>query len=248
MKIRRNFLIYPLVLMCGYLVFASSCKKDEVDAPNTFTDSRDGYVYKTVTIGNQEWMAENLKYLPSVVNSATGSSTTPYYYVYGYEGTDVAEAKSNPNYTTYGVLYNWEAAKAACPNGWHLASDAEWEMLANYLADNGYNYDGSTGGGRDKIAKSLASTNYWQSSSNTGAVGNADYPDYRNKSGFTGLPSGYRELNGGFYFLGSLEYWWNGTEASTGSAWYQYLNFGHSHLNRATNNKEYGFSARCIRN
>ena len=128
----------------------------------SFTDSRDGKVYKTVTIGEQVWMAENLAYLPSVVGPATESYTAPYYYVYGYDGTSVATAKATTNYQTYGVLYNWPAALTACPSGWHLPSDAEWTQMKNYLIANGYN----------NIAISLASANGWQSSSNIGAIGN----------------------------------------------------------------------------
>ena len=98
-----------------------------------FTDARDGKVYKTITIGTQTWMAENLAYLPSVSHSFTSSFDFPVYYVYGYDGNSVSAAKASANYITYGVLYNWEAAKIACPSGWHLPTDAEWTILENYL-------------------------------------------------------------------------------------------------------------------
>ena len=119
----------------------------EETTSGTFIDSRDGNEYNWVQIGDQIWMAENLKYLPSVVGSGTGSETTPYYYVYGYDGTNVPDAKATDNYATYGVLYNWTAAmngeassktnpsgiQGVCPAGWHLPSDAEWTELTDYL-------------------------------------------------------------------------------------------------------------------
>jgi len=217
------------------------------DVPNTFTDSRDGKVYKTVTIGSQVWMAENLAYLPYVVGPGTGSATEPYYYVYGYNGADVVAAKATINYGTYGVLYNWNAAMFACPPGWHLPSDAEWTQLENYLANNGYNYDGSTGGGRTKIAKSLASASGWISYSGTGTVGNTDYPAYRNKSGFSALPGGYRYYGGTFSSIGSNDDWWSSTESSTNSAWLRYLYYNDSGVSRTRDAKESGFSVRCVR-
>jgi uncharacterized protein (TIGR02145 family) len=202
-------------------------------AGNTFTDSRDGKVYKTVKIGNQVWMAENLAYLPRVVGPETGSGPyydedgylhennrdNNYYYVNDYYGTDVAAAKATINYGTYGVLYNWNAAMFACPPGWHLPNDEEWTQLATYLSNNGYNYDGSIGeSGEDvysiyccKIAKSLASASGWLYSSVEGSPGNTDYPEYRNKSGFSALPGGIRDNNGWFISVVESGSWWSST-------------------------------------
>jgi len=99
-----------------------------------YTDHRDGNIYPTIQIGNQCWMAKNLAYLPSVVGASTESNTVAYYYVYGYNGTDVNAAKATTNYSTYGVLYNWTAASTACPSGWHLPTDAEQYTLENYYS------------------------------------------------------------------------------------------------------------------
>ncbi len=170
----------------------------------------DGRTYKTVIINGKEWMAENLAYLPAVSPPTTGSTTAPHYYVYEYTGTDVAAAKQNTNYTTYGVLYNWPAAQAACPSGWHLPTDAEWTALENYLIASGFNYDGTTTG--NKIAKSLAATTNWSASSSTGTIGNN--LSLNNKSGFSALPGGYRYYYGYFSTIGSYGHWWSSTETS----------------------------------
>ncbi len=139
MKIKTPFLSLPLIFMGMFIFFASSCEKEEDDnsknVEGSFTDSRDAYVYKTVSIGAKVWLAENLQFLPSVDLPATGSRTTANYYVYNYEGTNLVDAKASVNYGTYGVLYNWEAAKAACPTGWHLPSKDEWTELTTYLGE-----------------------------------------------------------------------------------------------------------------
>jgi len=192
-----------------------------------FTDSRDGRTYNTIIIKGKEWMAENLAYLPSVSPSSAGSYTEPYYYVYYYEGTDVAVAKQNANYTTYGVLYNWPAAKAACPPGWHLPSDEEWTALTTWL------------GGEEVAGGKMKETGiaHWLSP-NTGAT---------NESGFSALPGGYRGSNGYFSSITHYGSWWPSTEYSTNDAWYSELSYYDSKLSRSNLSKEVGFSVRCVR-
>ncbi len=82
----------------------------------TFTDTRDGKVYKTVTIGTQTWMAENLAYKTEDTGNLIGSQP----------------AAS----VSYGYYYRWDAALKASPQGWHLPTDAEWTTLINYLGGN----------------------------------------------------------------------------------------------------------------
>jgi uncharacterized protein (TIGR02145 family) len=115
--------------LCSIIVltaFLHSCTKEDFSGKSsTSKDNRDNNTYKWVRIGNQVWMAENLAYLPSVSPSSVGSDTDLNYYVYGYSGNNVNEAKATDNYATYGVLYNWSAAMVSCPAGWHLLTGAE---------------------------------------------------------------------------------------------------------------------------
>jgi uncharacterized protein (TIGR02145 family) len=201
----------------------------EETTSGTFIDSRDGNEYNWVQIGDQVWMAENLAYLPSVNMVADGSEDAAgsYYYVYGYDGTNVAEAKATDNYATYGVLYNWTAAMNACPDGWHLPSDAEWTELTDYLGGE------SVAGGKLKET----GTTHW-ASPNTGAT---------NETGFTALPGGYRTNNGTFGVIGYLGHWWSATEYNDTYAWYRLMYYNNSNVYRSYYYKEVGFSVRCLR-
>jgi uncharacterized protein (TIGR02145 family) len=192
-----------------------------------FTDSRDGNPYETVEIGTQCWMKQNLAYLPSVNPPSGGSQTSPYYYVYGYSGTGVSEARATANYQTYGVLYNWTASLTACPQGWHLPSDSEWDVLVNYLGGD------NVAGGKMKEA----GTAHWNSP-NTGAT---------NESGFTGLPGGGRYYYGSFNYIGYYGTWWSSTETSSTIAWLRLLSYGYGNVYLDGNDEEYGFSVRCLR-
>jgi len=190
-------------------------------------------------------MAENLAYLPSVVGPATGSMETAYYYVYGYDGTDVEDAKAylyhDPRtepYSTYGVLYNWPAALTACPDGWHLPSDDEWKQLEIYLGMSEEEADETTGRSTDgdeggKLKE--AGTSHWNTP-NTGAT---------NESGFTALPGGYCPNNGYFFNIGALGYWWSSTSFGS-TAWYRSLSSSRSSITRDDTYKDHGYSVRCL--
>ncbi len=206
----------------------------------------DGNIYNTVTIGTQIWMAENLKTtkyndgtnIPlETDNSAWINLSTGAYCWYN---NDEATYKD-----TYGALYNWLTVNTGnlCPTGWHVPTDAEWTTLENYLIANGYNYDGTTTG--NKTAKSLASTTNWISSFNTGTVGNTDYPDFRNKTGFTALPGGTRSFV--WSSVGEYGAWWSATGKDATNAWYRYLFYDFSNVTKSGLNKMYGISVRCIK-
>jgi len=231
---KTKFLIHLYLLTAVFTVLTSSCKKDEDlknnNLPQTFTDSRDGNVYKYVKIGNQVWMAENLKYLPSVTEPGIILVDGPCYNVYDYNGTSLSGAKGSFNYRTYGVLYNWVAAKTACPAGWHLPTIEEWNQLADYLGG------GSVAGFKLKET----GITHWQES----------YPDVTNETGFTALPGGFRYFDGTFTSIGYRGYWWSATEGSElYSAWHIHMSYNASGLGTDSfeNSKFGGLSVRCVK-
>ncbi len=207
----------------------------------SFTDSRDNNIYQTVTINNKEWMAENLKYLPSVNQDDDGSETDAKYYVYGYDDTDVTAAKEEANYDTYGVLYNWAAAmngatssntnpsgvQGVCPAGWHLPSDVEWTELINYLGGE------AVAGGKLKET----GITHW----------NSPNTDATNESGFKALPGGYRSSSGTFFNIGNTGGWWRSTQYDASSAWNHYLYNNKAEAERLFNLKAVGLSVRCVK-
>ena len=189
----------------------------------------EGYSYSTVQIGEQCWFAENCRYLPVVSPSSYSSTTDPDYYVYGYEGIDVAAAQATTNYETYGVLYNWPAviAEGICPSGWHVPTDGEFTGLVEFLGGE------SVAGGKMKES----GDDHW-ALPNTGAT---------NSSGFNGLPGGSRYA-GGFITNGEKGYWWSASVTSPGSSGSlrRRLDSNSSSISSGSYTRNYGFSARCI--
>ncbi len=185
---------------------------------NTFIDPRDGQTYNIVMIGSQTWFAENLNY-------ETNNS-----WLYN---------NNSANGNIYGRLYTWEAARNACPNGWHLPSDTEWKILEMYLGMsqgevNNLEWRGTNEGGKIKEAGTL----HWNSP-NTGA---------NNNSEFTALPGGTRNTAGSYWGIGFYGAWWTRTETSSVNAWDRLLDSEHKQIYRIDhNNKSLGFSVRCVR-
>lgn len=189
----------------------------------------DGNMYKTVKIGNQWWMAENLKTtkyndgtsIPLVTdNTAWGALSSPRYCWYN---NDV----SNKN--TYGALYNWFVVNTGklAPVGWHVPTVAEWTILTDYLG--GVNIAGG------KLKE--AGTSHWQSP-NQGAT---------NETGFTALPGGYRSSNGTFELLGGYGDFWQSTGYDATNAYYRVFYPVGVSVPSSTHPKVFGDSVRCVK-
>ena len=217
-------------------------------------DERDGNSYCSITYGDQEWLVENMRYLPSVNRVYEYSGGEAMYYVYDYNGNNVEEARNNPNYSEYGVLYNWKAALTACPAGWHLPSDAEWSQLEVYLQNNGYNFDGYIDNDNDRethnvIAKSIAATSGWVDCHDENTPGWLQPKN--NESSFNGKPGGYRYYTNNFERKNERTLWWTSTSefgsSSDSRAWDRKLGYELDDLWKTPNNKSVGFSVRCVR-
>ncbi|MFH0843369.1 MAG: FISUMP domain-containing protein [Bacteroidota bacterium] len=258
----KNNLI-PVTLLVIVLLF-NQCERNGSD-PNenwvvgrSWIDPRDDNSYNIVPIGDQVWMAENLAYLPSVNIVADGSEDAgkeqkPFYYVYDYDGTVVSAAMATSNYEQYGVLYNWTAAKTACPDGWHLPTDDEWKELEITLGISSSQASLRGYQGTDEGNK-LKATWGWKYNSWKDKYGNGT-----NETGFTGLPGGSRSFEyadwtiGAYYLMGIDGNWWS---ASMGSSdeysgkyiWYRRLSYSRDDIYRYEQSEDDALSIRCVKN
>ena len=194
----------------------------------------EGNPYKTVYIGTQQWMGENLKTakyndgttIPNITDNTQWQNNTTGAWAY-YNNDAVNNAK-------YGKLYNWYAVsktsngnKNVCPTGWHIPTDAEWKVLTDYLGGN------SVAGGK---LKEVGTTNWI--SPNTDAT---------NTSLFTGLPGGYLVYYGNYDGIGTTGNWWSWSEGITDSAWFPFLSKDYGYASSFYVNKGFGLSVRCLR-
>jgi len=173
---------------------------------STFTDSRDGKKYKTVAIDGKVWMAENL-------NINKGDS-----WCYNNDSSNCAK---------YGRLYDWNTARAACPDGFHLPSRPEWDNLT------------AAAGGRMAAGKKLKSGSGWKKREDgTDGNGTDDF-------GFSALPGGFRY---GGYFETAAQYghWWTDEEHSSGSAYLRGMLYNYDFVFDGNYDKEFGYSVRCV--
>jgi len=190
----------------------------------------DGNVYRTVRIGTQVWMAENLRttryrngdQIPNVTDNSQWTLLSTGAWC-NYENQASHDA-------VYGKLYNGHAvadSRGLCPQGWHAPTDTDWTTLVAILG-------GNDAGGK---LKSKGAT-YWRAP-NSGA---------NNTSGFSGLPGGYRSsYNGNFSDIGIDCTWWNASESDAEYAWGRYLNSYNANVLRDYFNKRNGFYIRCVK-
>lgn len=239
--------VFRFTLLILLTVAAVSCKKDKESEDSNPTKNNpylnpnltygsvadiDGNKYATIQIGNQVWMAENLKttkyndgtIIPNVVSGDWYTIKSGAWCYYDNESI---------HNNIYGKLYNWYAVKNGilCPKGWHIPTDEEWTTLANYL-----------GGELVAGGKMRSVGNSWASSSS----------EATNESGFSGLPGGFHGYRvGAFDNIGGVGYWWSSTEAGLDNhAWFRRLGgsglerYYYTYYNWGMND---GFSCRCVK-
>lgn len=197
---------------------------DEPVTDTTVTDI-DGNIYKIVKIGDQWWMAENLKVthyrngdtIPKITDNAEWENAS--------SGAYCSYGNNDKYIATYGLLYNWYAvndARSIAPEGWHIPSEAEWQTLIDYLGGN------EVAGGKMK----LQGTSFWQSP-NTGAT---------NESGFSALPGGFRDRRGKFSDIKFYAGFWRNDFEYTIDLYYNGNNVGGT-----VRFKGDGASIRCVK-
>jgi uncharacterized protein (TIGR02145 family) len=205
----------------------------------TVTDI-DGNVYKTVKIGEQWWMAENLKVthyrngdaIPNVTDNTEweGLST----------GAMCSYDNDDNNIETYGLLYNWYAvddSRNIAPAGWHVPTDEEWKELEMYLGMSQADADNTGSRGTDEGGKlKETGTSQW-TRPNTGAT---------NESGFSALPGGYRIYAGIFSYFYLDANFWSATEVGHGPCYYRSLHNTSTLVSRHWGGKRDGASVRCF--
>lgn len=227
-------------IFLGFLVwivfFASSCEKEEVQeiqetlkVYQTMTD-QDGNVYRTIQIGTQVWMAENLrtaKYrngssIPNIYNDLLWDNTTKGAFCH-YENNDTIAA-------AYGHLYNWFAvtdSRGLAPQGWHIPTESEWDTLAKFMG-------GDLVAGGNLKERGIV---HW----------NIPNTDATNKAGFNALPCGARGEVGQFCFLGTMGFWWSSDFNNSSAAFLRGVSNNTAQFLQYSYSKEYGFSVRCVK-
>jgi len=186
---------------------------------DTLTDERDGKTYKTIAIGGKRWMAENLNY--ETDSSWCYNDTLSYC-------------------ETYGRLYAWNAAKTACPAGYHLPSREEWDNLAGSAGGLFFPLGGDFHHW-DLAGKRLKARTGWNTYKRKSGNG-------KDNCGFSALPGGSRHRDAGdFGYAGAIGFWWTSTEFFVDShALYRYMDNYHVNMDEHYGRKDHGYSVRCV--
>ena len=241
----KRVLLICIIYMLSITLFY--CKKDTVSSQEdlTVTDI-DGNIYQTVTIGDQIWMAENLKVTHYSTGDAIPNVTDNIEWSNLSTGALSEYNNDTINVATYGRLYNWYAvddSRNIAPTGWHVPTDDEWKELERYLG-MGIEVGASGFRGTNEGSKLADNADLWMD----GILdNNAEF----GTSGFTALPSGFRSpRTGKFLSVGGDCYFWSASETTSESnyAWYRSLYDWHSDINRGAGfSMGGGFSVRCVK-
>jgi uncharacterized protein (TIGR02145 family) len=201
------------------------------------TDPRDGQVYRTIRIGNQVWMSENLR--AEKLNDGTKISNVTVDTVWWHFYSPAYSWYSNDSLSfkaAYGALYNWYAVNTGklCPSGWHVPTDAEWTTLSESL------------GGQHVAGDKLKATGevFWKN-----PYDKTIKPS--NESGFTAIPAGFRgcgEVQPTFDSMDYFASWWSSSVESENYIWRRYMENTSPEFWRDEVPRSVGLSVRCLKN
>jgi len=208
--------------------YGNVCTFTTLGAITTVKDI-DNNIYHTVNIGTQTWMVENLKTTRYRTGESISKDTAALIWSTATYGAWCDYKNDAALGAIYGKLYNYAAIidfRNIAPIGWHVATDAEWSTLVNFL------------GGEINAGAKLKETGTLHWKINIGST---------NESGFTAIPAGIRIPNGDFGSIGDYAYWWTSTENNSTTVWHWDLNSSNQEVNRIYSTKGYGRSVRCIK-
>lgn len=207
------------------MINQGQCQKE------TFTDTRDGKIYKTAKIGSQIWILSNLDTDHFQNGDIIAEAKTPEEWINANNKGIPAWCyyENNPsNGMNYGKLYNWHAVedpRGLAPQGYRIPTDQDWQILMGEL------------GGESVAGYKMKATEGWSNSGN----GN-------NVSGFSALPGGDRNSKGWFLFQGYYGAWWSSSEEQPGNPIRYYLDYGPNCLYKYVGNDEGGCALRVVKN
>ncbi len=274
MKKRKVFLFLSMMLAGAFLFMMAACDDDEVTEPDLsgYTPQEgsvsdvEGNEYKTLTFGNQEWMAENLKtttyadgseIATGLNNPQWGSTEEGAYAIYDFDHGSAEGVESEEDmWEMYGVLYNWHAVnddRGLCPDGWRVPTNDDWSQLVDHLKteyDITNEWDDIFGLGNylkscrqieSPLGGNCATEEHPRWASHTRHYGSDSF-------GFNALSAGSRVAGGAFNYFTTGAYFWSSSEYSMDShAWSRRIFHDSGFINKHAESKQAGYSVRCIK-
>ncbi|MFW5835562.1 MAG: FISUMP domain-containing protein [bacterium] len=212
------------------IITGTGCNKEPGDEVNdlygTWTDTVDGTVYRTLQLGDQLWMVDNIN-RGQIIDGSRDQEDNGVIDKYCYDNNPVLCDQ-------YGGLYQWEEAmqyetsessRGICPAGWHIPSDSEWKILELFLGMPG----------------EVAGDEFWR------GIDQGMKIQPGGETGFEALRGGNRFLNGEFHQIGNMGYFWTSTRDEASHAWRRGVGLDEDGIYRSVNHKSFGFSVRCVR-
>ncbi len=248
----QALLIFNLTTLCFEFYgtggwHSMGCIPPPFSCGDVFVDERDGQTYNTVLIGSQCWMAENLNIGTQITSNPVPPNPSAHQQLDNGIIEKYCYGNNSSNCAVYGGLYEWGemmnysstdngnpgTTQGICPIGWHIPTDAEWCELENTVETNTDQNCNLVGFRGITTGEKLKDNSTW---------------DGTNTTGFAALAAGYRNINGSFLSSNVDARFWTATESAQNQAYVRFLRSSNNGSLRSDDDKNYGYSIRCIKN